>query len=381
LINKKLCYILDIYDISTSSHYFHLYELIEEIGKTVDLSLIVAEAKSQPIFKNIKNIYIQKITRTPLKLAERLLVLAYMRAKGYKKIYVHYSFFSAIVASIITKIFGGKTYYWNCGLIGNYMTRWKLDFTTIKNKILNDYMFSLTLKIIDYLVTGTQSMADYYSKNFGIDNERIKVIPNWVNLSRFNPKRYDKKHLRKVFGIDENTKVVLFIHWLSQRKGAQYIPEIAKNVIKDIPKVLFIVVGDGPYKSRLEHDIRRLDLTNAIKLVGPIPNREIARYFALGDVFILPSEEEGFPRVLLECMAMGVPFVVMDVGGVKDILTERQRDFMVQRKCLEAFIKKTIMLLKNESVRKELAFEGFRQVQKYEIKNVARIFVEQIVKH
>jgi len=192
-------------------------------------------------------------------------------------------------------------------------------------------------------------LADYYSRNFGVNREKIKILPNWINIDRFDPKKYKKGKLRRKLGIDEKKKVFLFIHRLSERKGAHHIARIANDITIDSSDTLFIVIGDGPYRDKLGCEIKKNRLNKYVKILGSAPNRDIAKYYAVADVFIMPSDEAGFPRVLLECMTMNVPFVATDVGGVKDIVPRNGKYHIVPRGNIEMFVKRVLDLLVDES--------------------------------
>jgi glycosyltransferase involved in cell wall biosynthesis len=349
---ERICYVLPEYRTDASSHYYHLYELIEDLGKELDVRVFVEYAKEKPTFANAKGVYVQRLHFLPLRMLERFAVFLAFRARGCRKFYVHQARGSAIIASAVTRLTAGKTFFWYCGwMIGEEHK------TTL---------FDVCLKAVDYLVTGNRTMAEYYHKTFNVPNEKIRIMPNWVNLQRFDAKRFIKEEARE-------KKVVLFVHWLSERKGAQHLAQIAEDV-----DAVFIVVGDGPYREKLEAEIKEKNLGERMKLVGEVPNTKIPEYFAAADVFIMPSMEEGFPRVLLEAMAMGVPFVASDVGGVRDILTEQQQKFVVPAGDVGCFTEKLKKLLQDGALRKDLKAEGEKKVLEYSKEKVVKRFLEAI---
>ena len=374
--SNKLCYILPKYDESSSEHYYHIYELLEELSQQIEIYLIIEKTTSTPKFNRIKHIFIQRFSFLPLRLIENLVICLYCRLKGCRTYYSHYSTIGSINSSIVTKIFGGTSFFWNCGLKKEFMIKkLKLTFPILKQILLFDWPFLLSLKLSDYLVTGTPSMARYYSHNFGKRLEEIIIIPQWVNVFRFKKKGFDQTKIKKLLGIDIDTTVILFVHWLSERKGVQYIPEIAENIIREIPSVVFVVVGTGPYKQKLSKELDERKLKGLVMLLGEIPNSVLPKYFAIADVFINPSLEEGFPRVLLECMAMEVPFVATDVGGVIDYLSPTQREYLVPSKDTQAFSKKLVSLLLNQDTQKELVKEGLQTIRKFTMEKSVERFL------
>lgn len=153
------------------------------------------------------------------------------------------------------------------------------------------------------------------------------------------------------------------------------MPEIAKRLNSLIPdsKFLLLVIGDGPEKKNIEYGILNMGMAERVKFIGWIPQNEIAGYMAMADVFIMPSEEEGFPHVLLEAMAAGLPFVAFDVGGVKEIVPPEWQKYVVEKGDLPVFIEKTKELL---DYPKDRAAEILpKHAQKYDLDEVIKLFV------
>ena len=167
------------------------------------------------------------------------------------------------------------------------------------------------------MVTGTEGLKKEYSRHYRMHLSKIKVMPNWIDLEKIKNQKSKIKtdELKNQLQIKSGQKVILFVHRLSKRKGAHHLPEIAKN-LKDENAVL-LVVGDGPERKNIESSVK--GQMSKVRMLGWVPQNEVMKYFAIADVFILPSEEEGFPHVLLEAMAAGVPFVAFDIGGVREI--------------------------------------------------------------
>ncbi|PIR70034.1 MAG: hypothetical protein COU46_03680 [Candidatus Niyogibacteria bacterium CG10_big_fil_rev_8_21_14_0_10_42_19] len=364
---QKLCYIIPEYNKNTPTHFNYLYKFSNRLSEKLDVFVIVEKvSKGSGPFSD--GAYVQKFSFSLLRCFENFIILLRARKRGYKDFYVHYSFLSAFNASLITKIFGGRVFYWNCGMPWKYM-----------RSFFRESFERMVYKMITFHVTGTKSLAVAYSSFYGTPLEKIIILPNWIDLNDFKaePTEEGVDEIKKWLNIPPNTKIMLFVHRLSKRKGAHMLPEIF-NRIKDERSVL-IIVGDGPEKQNLEIAISEYELFERVRFMGWFPQRKIGSYFRMADVFIMPSEEEGFPHVLLEAMAAGTPFVATDVGGVKEMIPPFMHEFVVFHSNIDQFAEKTQKLLNmpvDELQQMEVRLKEW--VKQYDISRVFEEFIKMV---
>jgi len=361
----KLVYVLPEYDAKTATHFAHNYGFVEEISKIFEVFLIIEKGNAPRDFKG--RFYVQKFRFPLCRFLENFFVFLIARFCGYKNFYIHYSFLSAFNASLIAKILGGRTFYWNCGLPWNY-----------KRNFLREIFEKLVYRLISFLVTGTDNLKSEYAIHYKIPLSKIKVMPNWVETEKIKilKFKFQKEEFKKKLNI-ENEKVIFFAHRLSKRKGAQNLPEILRKLIDE--NIILLIAGDGPERENIEMRIKNDNLSEKVRFLETVPNEEIYKYYALADVFIMPSEEEGFPHVLLEAMACEVPFVAFNVGGVKEITPLEFYDYIIEKGDLHNFvlkIKEILNLPQSEIERLKSVEQNW--VKKYDIKNVIDIFKEMI---
>jgi len=352
----KLCYVLPKFDLNTDTHFFYLYDFINEVSKELDLSLIIEKSESDiSFFKNVKNIYIQKFSWKLLRFLENLYLVILNRLKGYNNFYVHYSYIGAFNAGLVSKLTKARTFYWNCGMM------WLFG----KDKFLQ-----IVLKTISFLVTGVNALKEGYSQNYNISLDKIKIMPNWIDLKRFQ--NIDKEFIYSKYNLARDKTYILFLHRLAKRKGAHYIVPVA-STLKDLD-IEFLVAGDGPYEDNLQREIRDNELEN-VKLLGRVPNKEVSALMKISKLFFMPSEEEGFPRVLLEAMASGLPYVVSDIGGVREISTKNQQKFIFDIGDVKDVSNGIKKLLEDYSLYEKLRMNNLQHVEKFDIKIVAKKFI------
>ncbi|PJE64569.1 MAG: hypothetical protein COU90_01885 [Candidatus Ryanbacteria bacterium CG10_big_fil_rev_8_21_14_0_10_43_42] len=285
-MKTKICYVLNEYNENTDTHLAHTYVFLHALQNTsgVDVRIVSLKKGIYAGFFSIKN----------------------AQKNGYE-IYVHYSFKGALMAWLITRIYGGHVFYWNCGMPWLY-----------KRGLFEEKMFRFILRNTVF-VTGTVGMANEYKKHYGLKEEHIRIVPNAINISQFQ--NDNKRDVREMLSIPQDKKVILFVHHLSRRKGAHMLPEII-NHFNGREDVMFIIVGSGPEEEYLRKTLQVVQRTLhvAVRLEGCVPNKIVAQYFTASDIFLMPSEEEGFPHVLLEAMAAGIPFIASNVGGIREII-------------------------------------------------------------
>lgn len=372
-MKKKLLYVLPEYDANAPTHHVPIFELLEEMGKEMDIFLVIEEAVGRPLIKNLRFIYPQRIRLPVFNLAERWLVILGAGLLGYRTIYVHYSYWAAILGSFV-RLFGGRVFYWHCEVYDKFFSDFSWSIEAIKKKLLDEWLMVVTLKVVDYLVTGTKSVGKFYVKQFPMAHSKVKIVPNWVNVERFRIKT-TKDLLARRLGLPKNRQIVLFAHRLVPRKGADFLPVIIDMVSHKRKRVFFVVAGDGPMREELGKKLCEKSRAKFVRMVGAIPNVAMAEYLGAADLFIMPSRQEGFPRVLVEAMAAGVPFVASDVGGTRDILTKGQQKFLVGKGETANFSKKVIEILSHKKVRESLVRVGQNSVrQNYSLAVVAKKF-------
>lgn len=360
---QKLCYILPEYNKEDATHFAHVQDFIREITKSINVYLIIERG----------GISDDKLGAEKICAAQsNIILLAWhifrARMAGYRNYYIHYSFRAALVSALLVRWNGGTVFYWNCG------EPWKF-----RRSFAREQFERLVYRMISFLVTGTVRMKEAYAREYHIPLSKIKILPNWINTKRFVVASEASILLRNKLGIDAGTKVILFVHRLSKRKGADLIVPVFQELHQQNADIVMLVIGSGPEEKKIQEVIMKEKLKNKIWLLGSVPNIAVKNYFALADVFFMPSQEEGFPRVLLEAMAMGVPFVAYDVGGVRDVVPPETMSYVFDTRdprLLAETIQK-LFILKSEE-RTKLNSALIKWTSQYDIKQVISRFFDLI---
>ena len=253
------------------------------------------------------------------------------------------------------------------------LSKHRLRDLGVRHALRSELPLRFAFRWADDVVTGTDSLAEHYSKTYGIPRERVKVLPNEVDLEWFRPPSSDERlNARSELGIREDERLVLSVHRLSPiRRTLLYVPAVLQAVAREHDGVRFVVAGGGPEEAEIRSAMANAGLDGRAQMLGPVPHARIRRLYAAADVFMMPSYTEGFPRVLLEAMAMGVPIASTDVGGVHEILPPLYRSRLADRDRPLELADAVSELIRNPAAAEELAAEGLRWVQQYDAPRVA----------
>jgi glycosyltransferase involved in cell wall biosynthesis len=116
-----------------------------------------------------------------------------------------------------------------------------------------------------------------------------------------------------------------------------------------------VIVGAGEYLASLSGLVEKHGLKDRVILTGFIPNEYISSYYNAADIYLLPTlRAEGLPFTLIEAMSLGLPIIASKIGGIPNILKNEQEGLLVNPGDTDDIVSKILILLQNESLRKEL---------------------------
>ena len=161
------------------------------------------------------------------------------------------------------------------------------------------------------VITGPSPKSHEYLINAGL-HRNVEIIPNPVDVDRFsieNVNPEDINNIKKIYNIPDNA----FIGCIISRVGKEKSIDVLLNYIEKYSKVnknfRFLIVGDGPAKSDLELQAKKLGIDNIVIFTGKIPNNKLLPYYAACDVFLTASLSDTNSISMLEAMSMGLPII------------------------------------------------------------------------
>ena len=238
--------------------------------------------------------------------------------KSNDLIHVHgHPYLSSLLAGKIAKRYGKPLVLTQ----HNTFIEYNNFFDTVEK--LNDLVIGKqVIKEADRIIVVSNATKKYVL-SLGADPEKIRVIHNGVDLTRFRPVTGIKEEMRKKLGIPQDASVALTVRRLVYKNGIDTLIESAKIAIEKNPKLVFIAVGKGPDFEEVREKIGQLGMQKNFRLAGFVSDEELPLYYNAADFFVLPSKSgEGLPLVALEAMACGLPVTATNVGGISEVLNE-----------------------------------------------------------
>jgi glycosyltransferase involved in cell wall biosynthesis len=160
----------------------------------------------------------------------------------------------------------------------------------------------------------------------GVAPERAHLIPNGVDLERFQPRRERDGALRQRFGIAPEAPLVGFVGRLDHDKGPDVFVHAMALLHHMVPEAHAVLVGDGPLRKRAAELIEQMGLQGCTHLAGVQPDP--AAVMAELDVLVSTSRTEAMPLVVMEAMAAGLPVVATSVGGVPELIQHQRSGYL-----------------------------------------------------
>ncbi len=184
--------------------------------------------------------------------------------------------------------------------------------------------------------------------------EQIKHLGNGIDLTRFDPNQILSAAIqqkRVEVGLPTEGQVVGFVGRLAaKRKGFLDFLLAGQQIVKRLPNVRFLIIGDADDGKPDAVDpaaAKEYGLEDYCLFLGQLPNEELPALYALMDVFVLPSLFEGMPRSVIEASAMGIPAVVTDVKGNREVIESGRNGLLVPFGDVQALSNGIIEILTN----------------------------------
>jgi N-acetyl-alpha-D-glucosaminyl L-malate synthase BshA len=194
------------------------------------------------------------------------------------------------------------------------------------------------------LTAVSRYLRDETVRGFGVPEERIEVIPNFVDVKLY---QRDKKPCYRSAFASEGEKVLMHVSNFRPVKRVNDVVEVFARVREQLPCKL-VMVGDGPERPRALERAEELGVADAVIFLGK--HVSVDELLACADLFLLPSESESFGLAALEGMACGAPVVATRVGGLPEVVPDGEAGFLMDVGDVQGMAEVAVRVLSDKSL-------------------------------
>lgn len=329
-----ICMVLGAYYPDIAGGAVQCYNLIDSLRDSFDFYVIATykvssgTRRAKRIFteENINSARVFRINLYPGKLISEILsllalLIIFFRVKNKVQVFHMHGFTrKGYLITLLAKAFRKKTIV--------KTTSFGIDdpLSIRKRSLVSSALYSL---VSAHVVTSPVQKDSF--KMAGYSSDKIYMIPNGVNLRRFNVSdALEKTEIRKSMDMTDSSDVILSVGFFSKEKGLDVFAESLLLLPVDKLRDIFLIfVGsrddgelevDGEVVKKVNDIIERLNMRSNCLFVDSV--HDIDKYFKASDIFILPSRREGLPNALLEAMACGLYCIANKLDGITDYIID-----------------------------------------------------------
>ncbi|MCX7694617.1 MAG: WecB/TagA/CpsF family glycosyltransferase [Caloramator sp.] len=227
------------------------------------------------------------------------------------------------------------------------------------------------LNVFDGYIAVSNSFKDMLIGR-GFDKNKVQVVYNGIDFK--SKDEFDKNDVLNKYGIHGYDAYITMVARMHPIKGHETLLSAAKKVIEDGLNPLFILVGDGPIMEDVKNRVSELGLKNNVYFAGFTKPDE---FLSISDFTVLTSYSESFPLVVLESAKYMKTVVASNVGGVKEIVQDRENGLLFNAGDVDELYKDIKYLIENKDIAKILGEKLFRQASNnYSIENMAQQYIK-----
>ena len=202
---------------------------------------------------------------------------------------------------------------------------------------------------------------------FEIENE-IRVIPNFIDLTRFSLKAKD--HFKKAIA-PSGEKILIHTSNFRKVKRTRDVISIFAKVVAKIPSKL-LMVGDGEERTECEQLCRDLGVTDSVRFLGK--QDAIEEILSVSDLFLMPSQSESFGLAALEAMACKVPVISTNAGGLPELNVDGVTGFLKDVGDIDGMAEKAIYILEDETRLKTFKENALARAKEFDLSIILPIY-------
>ena len=221
-------------------------------------------------------------------------------------------------------------------------------------------------KLADAIVANSKYMKTKLETFYGVDPDKIVVIPNGIDLTMFTG------HSNKL--LLQGDPSILFLGYPGRMKGVDILLQAIASLKSELPDMRLHLVGWAQESSDQEM-VNKLGIEKFVVFHGGVSHKMVPLYFRSADICVFPSRHEGFPLTVLEAMASGTPIIASNIDIFRDVLNEGERGLLFDLADPSTLANSILALYRNLPLRRKLSQAALRLVPKYSWENIADMYI------
>lgn len=214
-----------------------------------------------------------------------------------------------------------------------------------------------------------EKQTPQFLKKLGVNKEKLKYIPAfYIDFNIFKPENLEKKF------------DIVFSGRLVKNKGINLLLKAIEKLKLQNPNFKLVIIGIGPLEDKIKKYIKKNKLEKNVEFAGWLPSvKDLAKIYNQSKILVMPSFNEGGPRVNLEAMACKIPVVTTKVGMMLDIIKHRENGLFINWD-VDDIAEKIKLLLDDRNLYKKIAENCYKTVQQFERKKAIKNYAESYKK-
>ena len=221
----------------------------------------------------------------------------------------------------------------------------------------------------DGVTTVSNFLKDSTYENFNIEKD-IEVVYNFIDFEEF--KKLDKDHFKKAIAPNDE-KIITHISNFRSVKRAEDAILVFREIYNEIPSKL-LMIGDGPERNKLEKVCRDIGLCHEVRFLGK--QGAIEDLLSISDLFVMPSSNESFGLAALEAMAMQVPVISTNIGGLPELNVHGKTGFLSDVGDVQSMAKHAKYILSDQSVHETFRQNAYARAKDFDIEKIVQQYID-----
>jgi len=353
-------------------------EFIQEVatGKAPRAGDITDELNRRGIVRHM----VSSMVRRPAPLRDTAALLSLwslMRRGGYDIIHTHTSK-AGFLGRLASRAAGHRnTIYAPHGTVfSGYFPGWQTDLFILAERLAAGWCRRI-------ITLSRAEVREFLERGIGVES-RFRVVPNGIDIDALIGQK-DRADTRATLGWSDRDLVIVSIGRLEPVKGHHTLIHAAPKIIEAVSRspehltVRFLLAGDGTMRERLSFEAERSGVSDHVHFAGH--RDDVGAILTAGDLFVMPSINEGIGLAVVEAMACSLPVVASNVGGIPEVVEDGVSGILVPPNDARALATACSALLLDPQTRKQMGSEGERRARaRYDIhtalENTAAVYRE-----